>query len=104
MQQLQAAEDAGQRVWIIAHMPPGRADVLRDQVRSEHSFANHSQRPISVKLLQPDCATVPQYYCWTILWPYPHGQLHLATRANSDDLICVGSICGRIYRLIKPRC
>ena len=38
VQQLQAAEDAGQRVWIMAHMPPGRADVMRDQVRSGHFF------------------------------------------------------------------
>jgi sphingomyelin phosphodiesterase len=30
--QLQAAEDAGQRVWIIAHMPPNRYDTLHDQV------------------------------------------------------------------------
>ncbi|KAM6503440.1 Metallo-dependent phosphatase-like protein [Amanita muscaria] len=29
--QLQAAEDAGQRAWIIAHMPPGGTDTLRDQ-------------------------------------------------------------------------
>lgn len=33
VQELQAAEDAGQRAWIMAHMPPGRTDVLRDQVR-----------------------------------------------------------------------
>jgi len=31
VQELQAAEDAGQRAWIIAHMPPGRGDVMRDQ-------------------------------------------------------------------------
>ncbi|KAF8348647.1 Metallo-dependent phosphatase-like protein [Amanita rubescens] len=31
VQELQAAEDAGQRAWIMAHMPPGRTDVLRDQ-------------------------------------------------------------------------
>ncbi|KAK2461265.1 hypothetical protein APHAL10511_006792 [Amanita phalloides] len=31
VEQLQAAEDAGQRAWIIAHMPPGRGDVMRDQ-------------------------------------------------------------------------
>ncbi|KAF8627326.1 hypothetical protein AX15_004402 [Amanita polypyramis BW_CC] len=31
VRELQAAEDAGQRAWIIAHMPPGRGDVLRDQ-------------------------------------------------------------------------
>ncbi|KAJ2936622.1 hypothetical protein H1R20_g473, partial [Candolleomyces eurysporus] len=30
-QELQAAEDAGQRVWIIAHMPTNRKDALRDQ-------------------------------------------------------------------------
>ncbi|KIJ98756.1 hypothetical protein K443DRAFT_133333 [Laccaria amethystina LaAM-08-1] len=31
IQELQAAEDAGQRAWIIAHMPPGRYDAMRDQ-------------------------------------------------------------------------
>ena len=31
VEQLQATEDAGQRAWIIAHTPPGRGDVMRDQ-------------------------------------------------------------------------
>ncbi|RDB27900.1 putative sphingomyelin phosphodiesterase asm-3 [Hypsizygus marmoreus] len=31
VRELQAAEDAGQRAWIIAHMPPGRQDTLNDQ-------------------------------------------------------------------------
>lgn len=31
VQELQAAEDAGQRAWIIAHMAPGRGDTLSDQ-------------------------------------------------------------------------
>ncbi|KAG6827566.1 hypothetical protein H0H92_011289 [Tricholoma furcatifolium] len=31
VQELQAAEDAGQRAWIIGHMAPGRQDVLSDQ-------------------------------------------------------------------------
>ncbi|KDR79984.1 hypothetical protein GALMADRAFT_242166 [Galerina marginata CBS 339.88] len=31
VQQLQAAEDAGQRAWIIAHMPPSSGDALHDQ-------------------------------------------------------------------------
>lgn len=31
VQELQAAEDAGERAYIIAHMPPGRGDVMRDQ-------------------------------------------------------------------------
>ncbi|XP_006463350.1 hypothetical protein AGABI2DRAFT_194192 [Agaricus bisporus var. bisporus H97] len=30
-EQLQAAEDAGQRAWIIAHMPPNSGDALHDQ-------------------------------------------------------------------------
>lgn len=34
VQELQAAEDAGERAYIIAHMPPGRGDVMRDQVGS----------------------------------------------------------------------
>ena len=32
IQELQAAEDAGQRAWIIGHMPPGGPDTLNDQV------------------------------------------------------------------------
>ncbi len=32
VQQLQAAEDAGQRAWIIAHMPPSSGDAFHDQV------------------------------------------------------------------------
>lgn len=31
--QLQAAEDAGQRAWIIGHIPAGKADIFHDQVR-----------------------------------------------------------------------
>lgn len=30
--ELQAAEDAGQRAWIIAHMSPGNVDAILDQV------------------------------------------------------------------------
>ncbi|KXN83061.1 Sphingomyelin phosphodiesterase [Leucoagaricus sp. SymC.cos] len=30
-QQLQAAEDAGQRAWILGHMPPSSSDALHDQ-------------------------------------------------------------------------
>jgi hypothetical protein len=30
--QLQAAEDAKQRVWIIGHIPSGKADFSHDQV------------------------------------------------------------------------
>lgn len=30
---LQAAEDAGDRAWIIGHIPPGKEDTLVDQVR-----------------------------------------------------------------------
>jgi len=33
VQQLQEAEDIGQRAWIVGHMPPGSPDVLWDQVR-----------------------------------------------------------------------
>ena len=32
--ELQAAEDAGQRAWIFGHVPPGVSDAMRDQVRS----------------------------------------------------------------------
>ncbi|TFK22448.1 sphingomyelin phosphodiesterase [Coprinopsis marcescibilis] len=31
VEQLQVAEDAGHRAWIVGHIPPGRQDVLRDQ-------------------------------------------------------------------------
>jgi hypothetical protein len=30
---LQAAEDAGDRAWIIGHIPLGKEDTLIDQVR-----------------------------------------------------------------------
>jgi len=30
--ELQAAEDAGQRAWVVGHMQPGGEDTLRDQV------------------------------------------------------------------------
>ena len=29
--QLQAAEDAGQRAWLIGHIPSGKSDVFHDQ-------------------------------------------------------------------------
>lgn len=32
-QELQAAEDAGQRAWIIGHIPLGKEDTFNDQVR-----------------------------------------------------------------------
>ena len=32
VQQLQIAENGGQRAWIIAHMPPSSPDALHDQV------------------------------------------------------------------------
>ena len=32
VQELQAAEDAGQRAFIIGHMPMGKEDALNDQV------------------------------------------------------------------------
>jgi sphingomyelin phosphodiesterase len=31
--ELQEAEDAGQRAWIIGHIPLGKEDILVDQVR-----------------------------------------------------------------------
>ncbi|KAG6827562.1 hypothetical protein H0H92_011285 [Tricholoma furcatifolium] len=36
VQELQLAEDAGQRAWIIGHMPPGGPDTLHDQCRLRH--------------------------------------------------------------------
>ncbi|KAF9031644.1 sphingomyelin phosphodiesterase [Hymenopellis radicata] len=49
VQELQAAEEAGQRVWIIGHMPPGGPDTLHDQShyydqivqRYQHIIAGH---------------------------------------------------------------
>ena len=38
VKQLQEAEDAGQRVWLVAHMPPGRQDALNDQVGLSAKF------------------------------------------------------------------
>ncbi|KAI0309549.1 sphingomyelin phosphodiesterase [Amylostereum chailletii] len=34
VEQLQAAEDASQRAWVIGHIPPGKTDVPHDQVSS----------------------------------------------------------------------
>jgi hypothetical protein len=33
--ELQAAEDAGQRAWLFGHIPPGVSDWMLDQVRVE---------------------------------------------------------------------
>lgn len=33
VEQLQQAEDAGQRAWIIGHIPSGKADFQHDFVR-----------------------------------------------------------------------
>lgn len=32
VQELQATEDAGQRAWIIGHIPTGSGDFMHDQV------------------------------------------------------------------------
>ena len=31
VEQLQAAEDAGQKVWVIGHIPLGKEDTMEDQ-------------------------------------------------------------------------
>ncbi len=49
VQELQAAEEAGQKAWIIGHMPPGAPDTLHDQSnyydqivqRYQHTIAGH---------------------------------------------------------------
>lgn len=40
VEQLQQAEDAGQRAWIIGHIPSGKADLQHDFVR-EMPFSNN---------------------------------------------------------------
>ena len=37
--ELAAAEKAGQRAWIFGHIPPGASDVMRDQVRNDISVS-----------------------------------------------------------------
>jgi len=32
VEQLQAAEDDGQKVWVIGHIPLGKEDTMEDQV------------------------------------------------------------------------
>lgn len=53
VQELQAAEDAGQRAFIIGHMPMGKEDALNDQVRS------HGGR---VSFMASDSRTQSNYY------------------------------------------
>lgn len=38
VQELQATEDAGQRAWILGHIPFGSGDYLHDQVRMKGSY------------------------------------------------------------------
>ena len=53
--ELAAAEKAGQRAWIFGHIPPGASDVMRDQVRNDISVSQYNSSLISgvpsVKLL-----------------------------------------------------
>ena len=39
--ELAAAEKAGQRAWIFGHIPPGASDVMRDQVRNDISISRY---------------------------------------------------------------
>ncbi|KAJ3546351.1 hypothetical protein NMY22_g2088 [Coprinellus aureogranulatus] len=47
VQELQAAEDAAQLVWIIAHMPPNRGDTLHDQSHYFDQIVNRYKHIIS---------------------------------------------------------
>lgn len=40
VQELQATEDAGQRAWVLGHIPFGSGDYLHDQVRMKWSHRN----------------------------------------------------------------
>lgn len=75
MQELQAAEDAGQRAWIIAHMPPSGGDAMHDQVGHALSFGLAALLNIGrkqVQLLQSDYSTLQGHDCGSILWTFPH--------------------------------
>ncbi|KAJ6527327.1 sphingomyelin phosphodiesterase [Mycena vulgaris] len=41
---LQAAEDAGDRAWIIGHIPLGKEDTLIDQDQFEVAYSNYSEQ------------------------------------------------------------
>ncbi|KJA25536.1 hypothetical protein HYPSUDRAFT_405070 [Hypholoma sublateritium FD-334 SS-4] len=49
VEQLQAAEDAGQRVWIIAHMPPSSADAFHDQSNYFNQIVQRYQNTIAAQ-------------------------------------------------------
>jgi hypothetical protein len=75
--QLQAAEDAGQRVWIIGHIPIGAADLLVDQVCFSvgclHGFLLISSLR-TVKLLRSSAPEIQKYHCGPVLWTYAQGE------------------------------
>ncbi|KAF5378760.1 hypothetical protein D9615_006959 [Tricholomella constricta] len=47
VKELQMAEDAGQRAWIVAHMPPGRQDTLQDQSNYFDQIMQHYKNTIT---------------------------------------------------------
>jgi hypothetical protein len=79
VEQLQAAEDAGERVWIIGHIPLGTADTVVDQVRFSaisldvfvFSFQLRISSPLhTVELLRSSAAEIQEYHCGAVLWTY----------------------------------
>ncbi|KZV61937.1 sphingomyelin phosphodiesterase [Peniophora sp. CONT] len=49
VEQLQAAEDMGQRAWIIGHIPSGKADILNDQSNYYDQVVQRYQDTISAQ-------------------------------------------------------
>jgi hypothetical protein len=73
--QLQIAEDAGQRVWIIGHVPPGAADAFPDQVGDDDLFS--LWRPeclLTVKLPQPGLSAICGHNCGNVLGSHPQSK------------------------------
>ncbi|KAI0050799.1 sphingomyelin phosphodiesterase [Auriscalpium vulgare] len=49
VEQLQAAEDLGQRTWIIGHIPPGKADIVHDQSNSYDQIVQRYKNTIAAQ-------------------------------------------------------
>lgn len=69
--QLQAAEDAGQKAWIIGHIPSGKADISHDQVifvstRPEYLADEVLHRV--VELLRSNHPEIQGNHCGSVRW------------------------------------
>jgi hypothetical protein len=72
---LQAAEDAGDRAYIIGHIPLGKEDTLVDQVPSASQllapFLAAQLKSYQVELLRPSPPALQKYDCWAVLRAQP---------------------------------